>query len=195
MSYRPCLVRFVATLLTLTLARSNQDGALLGLVYVEYSSLEEAKAAERALNSGELASQIGGVQVTARFAAELHQLPFGGNDVPCKTLYLGRVPSKVLLSKDSLLQPFETYGTVVDLRIREQSLVLPSEQHIQLTYPQLWNMGGPRDIVISNLQDWPTRLKPTKTYKRRTGSCSTENLWPLPTPRPEANEVRPFQRA
>jgi hypothetical protein len=100
-------------------ARSARDGSRSGPVYVEYSSLEEAKAAERALNSGELASQIGGVQVVARFATELHQLPFGGNDVPNKTLYLGRVPSKVLLYKRSLLQPFEAYGPVVDLRIRK----------------------------------------------------------------------------
>jgi hypothetical protein len=43
--------------------------------------------------------RLGGMQVTARFAAELHQLPFGGNDAPSRTLYLGRVPSKVLLLK------------------------------------------------------------------------------------------------
>jgi hypothetical protein len=52
-------------------------------VHVEYSDLEEAKVAERAPNSGELASQLGGVQVVARFATELHRLPFAGNDVPC----------------------------------------------------------------------------------------------------------------
>jgi len=98
-------------------ARGTRDGTPLGPVYVEYSNLEEAKAAERAVNSGELASQIGGAQIVARFASELHQLPFGGNDVPCKTLYLGRVPSKVLLFRRSLLQPFERYGQIVDLRI------------------------------------------------------------------------------
>ena len=120
--YRP-----VASLLTPRLARGGRDGSPRGPVYVEYSSLEEAKAAERALNSGELASPIAGVQVVARFALELRHLPFGGNDVPSRTPYLGRVPSKVLLFKSSLLQPFEVYRQVVDLRIRKQPTALPSK--------------------------------------------------------------------
>jgi hypothetical protein len=74
-----------------------------GPVYVEYSGLEEAKAAERALNFGELASQLGSVQVVARFATEPHQLPFTGNGALCRTLYLGHIPPKVLLFKRSLL--------------------------------------------------------------------------------------------
>jgi hypothetical protein len=137
------LSRLVATLLTLRLARSVHDGTPMGPVYVEYSGLEEAKAAERALNSGELASQIGGVQVVARFATELHQLPFAGNDVPCRTLYLGRVPSKVLLSKRSLLQPFETYGPVIDLRIRKQPpSVLPAHPtHLPTAMEDGWPKG------------------------------------------------------
>jgi len=132
-SYRPWFVpSTAAALLTLRLARSARDRTPLGPVYVEYSSLEEAKAAERALNSGKLGSKIGGAQVVARFAAELHQQPFGGNDVPCRTLYLGRVPSKVLLYKRSLMQPLEAYGPVVDLRIRKQPATSPSRQR---TYP------------------------------------------------------------
>ena len=75
----------------------------MGPVYVEYSSIGEAKAAEQAVNSGELASRLGGAQAIAQFAIKLHQLPFAGNDVPCRTLYLGRVPSKVLLLKRPLL--------------------------------------------------------------------------------------------
>ena len=111
--------------LTPRLARGAQDGSPQGPVYVEYSNLDEAKAAERAVNSGELASQLGGAQVVARFAAELHQLPWGGNDVPSRTIYLARVPSKVLLFKRSLMQPFEAYGSVVDIRIREQPATPP----------------------------------------------------------------------
>jgi RNA recognition motif-containing protein len=112
-------------------------------VYVEYSGLEEAKAAERALNSGELASQSGGVQV-ARFATELHQLPFAGNDVPCRTLYLGRVPSKVLLFKRSLLQLFETYGPVLDLRIRKQppSVLTGHATHLPAAMEDGWPKGS-----------------------------------------------------
>ena len=88
----------------------------MGPVYVEYSSIEEAKA----LNSGELASQLASAQVIAQFLTKLHQLPFTGNGVRCRTLYLGRAPSKVLLLKRSLLQPFESYGPRVELRIRKQ---------------------------------------------------------------------------
>ena len=140
--YRP-----VASLLTPRLARGGRDGSPQGPVYVEYSSLEEAKAAERALNSGELASQIGGVQVVARFAAELHHLPFGENDVPSRTLYLGRVSSKALFFKSSLLQPFEAYGQVVDLRIRKQPAALPSKQRTEPACMQRWKMAG-RGILL-----------------------------------------------
>lgn len=132
----------VVPLLTLRLARSAHNHTTMGPVYIEYSSIEEATAAERALNSGELASQLGGSQVIARFATELHQLPFTGNDVPCRTLYLGRVPSKVLLSKRSLMQPFEKYGQVVDLRIRKQT---PSVLTVHRTYlPAAINDGWPK---------------------------------------------------
>jgi hypothetical protein len=116
------MCRLVATLLTLRLARSVHNAEPMGPVYIEYSSIEEATIAERALSSGKLASKLGGAQVVARFATELHQLPFAGNDVPCRTLYLGRAPSKVLLFKRSLLQPFEKYGPVADLRIRKPPL-------------------------------------------------------------------------
>ena len=145
--YRP-----VASLLIPSLARGGRDGSPRRPVYVEYSSLEEAKAAERALNSGELASQIGGVQVVARFAAELHHLPFGGNDVPSRILYTGRVPSKVLLFKSSLLRPFEAYGQVVDLRIRKQPAALPSKQRTEPACMQRWKMAGRRDTVTLNSQ-------------------------------------------
>ena len=157
------LSRHVVTLLTLRLVR-NAHTTPMGPVYVEYSSIEEAKAAERALNSGKLASQLGGAQVVARFATELHQLPFAGNDVPCRTLYLGRVPSKVLLVKRSLLQPFETYGPVVELRIREQPpLVLTTHR----TYlPAATEDGWPKGycyIEYTKLSDAVAACEDLKT--------------------------------
>lgn|SRR5258706_4663344 len=139
----------------------------MGPVYVEYSSIVEAKAAERALNSGELASQLGGTQVIARFATELHQLPFARNDVPCRTLYLGRVPSKVLLVKRSLLQPFEKYGPVVELRIRKQT---PSVLTVHRAYlPAAMEDGWPKGfcyIEYTKLSDAVAAFDDLQTKNR-----------------------------
>ena len=168
MGLRFDLSRPVVPLLTFTLARSAyNNNTPMGPVFVEYSSIEEAKAAERALNSGELASQLGGAQVAARFATELHQLPFAGNDVPCRTLYLGRVPSKVLLLKRSLLQPFESYGPVVDLRIRKQP---PFVSTVHRTYlPAAMEDGWPKGycyIEYSKLSDAVTAYEDLQTKNR-----------------------------
>lgn len=163
------LSRPVATLLTLRLARSVHGSTPLGPVYVEYSSIEEATAAERAINSGELASQLGGVQVVARFATELHQLPFSGNDVPCKTLYLGRIPSKVLLFKHSLLQPFEIYGPVVDLRIRKQPPSVLTAYRTDL--PAAMDDGWPKGfcyIEFTKLSDAVAAYEDLKTKNQLT---------------------------
>ena len=151
-------------LLTLSLARSAYNNIPMGPVYIEYSSIAEAKVAERALTSGKLASQLGGAQVIARFATELHQLPFAGNDVPNRTLYLGRVPSKVLLLKRSLLQPFESYGPVVDVRIRKRpSSVLT----VHRTYlPTAMEDGWPKGycyIEYSKLSDAVTACEDLRT--------------------------------
>ena len=46
-------------------------------VYVEHSSIGRRRQRNELL----MASQLGGAQVIARLATELHRLPFAGNDV------------------------------------------------------------------------------------------------------------------
>ena len=146
--YRP-----VAPLLTPRLATGGRDGSPLGPVYVGYSSLEEAKAAERALNSGELASQIGSVQVVARFAAELHHLPFSGNDVPSRTLYLGRVPQRFCSSKArSYNRSRRPDKWSTSAFVCSQPLFFLNSALSLLASTQRWKMAGRRHTVTLNSQ-------------------------------------------